>query len=83
MFMILQTTNTSFASSDQGREYADLDAARTAAAQAAVEIAADEIRAGRNAVAVEAVLKTREGKVEARLVTAITVAQLCTGAPKG
>jgi hypothetical protein len=83
MFLILQTTNTSFVSSDGGRDYADLDAARTAATQAALEIAADEIRAGRPAVAVEAVLKTPAGKVEARLVTAIAVAQLCTGTPKG
>lgn len=79
MFLILQTTNTSFVSSDRGREYEDLDDARAAATEAALEIAREEIRGGKQSVAVEMLLKTPQGEVRDRLVASISIAALCTG----
>jgi hypothetical protein len=76
MFLTIHTINASFVSKDSGKDYATREDAHAAAVDVSLEIAAEEIRAGKNASSVEAVVKNSEGECVDRMVTAISVSPL-------
>jgi hypothetical protein len=76
MFLIIQTTNASFISSDRGREYTDLGEAKAAAVEAALDIVRDETRKGGTANGVEVVIKNLDGRQLVRLAVAASVSPL-------
>lgn len=76
MFLILQTTNASFIAQDRGSDYVGLAQARAAAIESCLQIALQEIRQGKSASSVEALLKDLDGQVHDRLVASISVAPL-------
>jgi len=80
MFLIVHTANAFFQSSDRGRDYDSLDAARKAGIAAASDIARGELDSGKDTAAVEVTLKDRDGAVVARFVVSSSVADLVKGA---
>ena len=79
MFLKIQTTNSSFISSDGGSNYANLEHAKTAAVEGSLRIAGDEIRAGKNACSVEVILWDLDGRQHHRMAIAVSVAPLFIG----
>jgi hypothetical protein len=76
MFLKIQTTNSTFISSDGGNDYADLEQAKTAAVEGSLRIAGDEIRAGKSACSVEVILRDLDGRQHHRMAIAVCVAPL-------
>ena len=74
--MKIQTTNSSFISSDGGSDYADLEQAKTAAVEGSLRIASDEIHAGKTACSVEVILRDLDGRQHHRMAIAVSVAPL-------
>jgi hypothetical protein len=75
-FIIIQTTNASFHSTDEGSNYQNLNQAKSVALGATLDIARDEILAGNTVVSVDVVLKDLDGLPFDRMVVTVSVAPL-------
>ena len=76
MFLILKTTNLSFQSRDEGKDYPSLEEARKAAVASSVDIARGEMAKGQDSISVLAELLETSGVVPARLVVTLSAVDL-------
>jgi hypothetical protein len=83
MFLIIQTTNSTFKSSDGGCDYKNLEQAKAMAVEGCLQIAGDEIRAGQPVSSVEVILKDLDGRQHHRMAIAVSVASLFIPENKG
>jgi hypothetical protein len=76
MFLIIQTTNGSFESTDGGSDYANLDKAKAAAVKGSLLIASEEIHAGETVSSIDVILKDLDGRQHHRMAISVSVAPL-------
>lgn len=73
---LTRTTNSTFAVADEGVEHASLDAAYAASIESAVQIGADEIRAGAAVAMMHVCIESQEGKTLARGIVSLSTSRL-------